>query len=52
MFAELLRNSAQGVLKQKLTCLQGEHKSVTTALEIQCRENFKVSAHTECGIHA
>ena len=30
-------------LKHKLKCLQGEHKSVGAALEIQCRENIKVS---------
>ena len=37
------RDSAQVDLKHKLKCLQGEHKSVGAALEIQCRENIKVS---------
>ena len=37
------RHSAQVELKHKLKCLQGEHKSVKSALEVQCRESIKVS---------
>lgn len=39
----LFRDGLQIDLKHKLKCLQGEHKSVGAALEIQCRENIKVS---------
>ena len=49
------RNSAHVVLKQKLKSLQGEYKALTAALEVQCRENFKVSdvyIYNGCGKHA
>ncbi len=39
----LVRDGVQVDLKHKLKCLHGEHKSVGAALEIQCRENIKVS---------
>ena len=38
----IYRISAHAELKRKLKYLQGEHKSVGAALEIQCRENVKV----------
>ena len=43
LFIIMCRDSAQVNLKHKLKCLQGEYKSVGAALEIQCRENIKVS---------